>query len=368
MHYCIEDLVKFMKTKYKILVVEDDKILGENICQILDAEGYLVEYAENGKIGLEKALNSHPDLIISDIMMPEMDGFQMLSEISKNEDTSLIPFIFLTAKTDGENLRKGMSLGADDYIFKPFTIKDLLNSVEIRLRKKELEKIKLEQTKRQIFSKIHHDLRTPMMPILGYSDIIEQEEDLEQVKLMVRVIKDSSKKLYNRIEKFLIYNDLDYKQYNKRQLETQSVQINSEIILKVIESINSDLKSIERTNVNVIPATLKMDSWCLQVLLREVIENALLYSSIEKPVLINGETKENEYELTITDFGRGMSKEEINSISEFNKFGENKVAEPGVGLGLSIVKKIANIYQIQFRIESSLKEKTICYFNIPMVR
>ncbi|MCX7612115.1 MAG: response regulator [Ignavibacterium sp.] len=357
-----------MKTKYKILVIEDDKILGENICQILDAEGYIAEYAENGKIGLEKALNSHPDLIISDIMMPEMDGFQMLSEILKNEKISLIPFIFLTAKADEENLRKGMALGADDYIFKPFNIKDLLDSVEIRLRKKELEKIKLEQTKRQIFSKIHHDLRTPMMPILGYSDIIEQEENLEQVKLMVRVIKDSTKKLYNRIEKFLVYNDLDYKEYNKQQLEAQTVQIDSNIILRVIESINSNLKSIERTNFNVIPATLKMGSWCLQVLLREVIENALLYSPIEKPVLVNGEPKENGYELTITDFGRGMSKEEINSISEFNKFGENKIAEPGVGVGLSIVKKIAYIYQIQFRIKSTKNEKTICYFNIPIVR
>jgi len=122
--------------KQKILVIEDDNILLNNVGEILREENYEVKLEQNGKLGIKTAKSWNPDLIICDISMPVMDGYKVLSEILKSNQTKNIPFIFLTAKVGKDDIRKGMQLGADDYIFKPFTIDDLLTSVKIRLLKK----------------------------------------------------------------------------------------------------------------------------------------------------------------------------------------------------------------------------------------
>jgi DNA-binding response OmpR family regulator len=122
----------------KVLVIEDNKEILENTAEILELSNYQVYTAENGKIGIERALASKPDLILCDIMMPELDGYGVLHMIQNHPELHHTPFIFLTAKTDQSDMRKGMSLGADDYIPKPFDPTDLLNAVEARLKKAEL--------------------------------------------------------------------------------------------------------------------------------------------------------------------------------------------------------------------------------------
>lgn len=125
-----------MKTnKKKIAVIEDDASLLKNIKQILEEENFLVRTATDGEEGIHLIKEWLPDIVICDIAMPLKDGYEVLKEISANEDTKGIPFIFLTAKVEKDDLRKGMSLGADDYIFKPFEINDLLNSIQLRLSK-----------------------------------------------------------------------------------------------------------------------------------------------------------------------------------------------------------------------------------------
>lgn len=121
----------------KILVIEDNQDVRENLLEILTLSDYEAIGAENGKIGVDKALTLHPDLILCDVMMPELDGFGVLHILSKNPKTSAIPFVFLTAKTEMADLRKGMNLGADDYIMKPFDDVELLEAIETRLRKSE---------------------------------------------------------------------------------------------------------------------------------------------------------------------------------------------------------------------------------------
>jgi len=121
----------------KILAIEDDPFLRNNICELLANEGYGIDSAENGKIGLEKAKKILPDLIISDIMMPDMDGFKVLEELRRNLNTAAIPFIFITARIEMENFKKGMNLGADYYLFKPFDVRDLLYAVQTSLGKRE---------------------------------------------------------------------------------------------------------------------------------------------------------------------------------------------------------------------------------------
>jgi len=119
----------------KILVIEDNTEVRENIAEILELSNYKVIAAEDGKKGVELALQQTPDLIVCDIMMPELDGYGVLHLLNKHIETYDIPFIFLTAKSEKSDLRKGMEMGADDYITKPFDGIELLNAIEIRLKK-----------------------------------------------------------------------------------------------------------------------------------------------------------------------------------------------------------------------------------------
>lgn len=123
------------QTKNKILVIEDNQDVRENLIELLSLSGFDVEGAENGKIGVKKALQLLPDLILCDIMMPELDGYGTLQILSKHPETLKIPFIFLSAKTERESIRKGMNLGADDYITKPFEESELITAIENRLKK-----------------------------------------------------------------------------------------------------------------------------------------------------------------------------------------------------------------------------------------
>lgn len=121
-----------------ILVIDDNTDIRENTAEILELAGYKTLTAENGKKGVEAAVRDKPALIICDIMMPELDGYGVLHLLRKNPDTQNIPFIFLTAKTERSDLRKGMEMGADDYVTKPFEDIELLNAVEVRLKRLEI--------------------------------------------------------------------------------------------------------------------------------------------------------------------------------------------------------------------------------------
>lgn len=121
-----------------ILIIEDNFEVRENTAEILELAGYKVFTAENGKLGVEVAIDENPDLIVCDIMMPVLDGYGVLHLLSKNPQTATIPFIFLTAKAEKSDYQKGMEMGADGYIAKPFDDTELLNAIETRLRKAEI--------------------------------------------------------------------------------------------------------------------------------------------------------------------------------------------------------------------------------------
>jgi len=123
----------------KVLIIEDNNDIRENVVEILELAGYEVFAASNGKTGVELAQKNLPDIILCDIMMPELDGYGVLYLLNKNPQLTTIPFIFLTAKAERIDLRKGMEMGADDYLTKPFDDMELLNAIESRLKKKETQ-------------------------------------------------------------------------------------------------------------------------------------------------------------------------------------------------------------------------------------
>lgn len=133
----------------KILLIEDDVVLRENTAELLELSNYEVVTAPNGKAGVETAMEYLPNIIICDIMMPELDGYGVLGALAKNESTKHIPFVFLSAKTERKDVRKGMDLGADDYITKPFDEEELLSAIESRLAKAAIFK-DIEEEKHEV--------------------------------------------------------------------------------------------------------------------------------------------------------------------------------------------------------------------------
>jgi DNA-binding response OmpR family regulator len=156
-----------------ILVIDDNKDIRENIAEILDLAGYKTFMAENGKKGVEIALKEKPSMIICDIMMPELDGYGVLHLLRKNRETEFIPFIFLTAKTERNDFRKGMEMGADDYITKPFEEIELLNAVEIRLKKSAILNQSYDQSFRGL-NQFLHDVKGT-----GLARQLAEQYDLE---------------------------------------------------------------------------------------------------------------------------------------------------------------------------------------------
>lgn len=139
----------------KILIIEDNKEVRENTAEILELAGFHVLTTRNGKEGVKVAITELPDLIICDIMMPELDGYGVLHILSKKENTRNIPFIFMTAKTDKSDIRKGMNMGADDYLTKPFDDNELLDAVETRLDKAEIARQDYAQNLEGLDTLIH---------------------------------------------------------------------------------------------------------------------------------------------------------------------------------------------------------------------
>lgn len=134
----------------RVLLIEDDKTVRENTEELLMLSDYTVFTAKNGKEGVEKAKSELPDIIVCDVMMPEMDGYDVLTNLAQDDTTLEIPFIFLSAKTDHKDVRKGMELGADDYLTKPFEEEDLINAIESRIAKTDILKAKRSEKKSEI--------------------------------------------------------------------------------------------------------------------------------------------------------------------------------------------------------------------------
>jgi len=176
----------------KLLVIEDNQEVRENLEEILSLSNYDVVTAEDGLVGVEKALKEKPNLIICDVMMPKLDGFGVLRILSQKAQTSHIPFIFLTAKTEVQDMRKGMGLGADDYITKPFQSTELLDAVEIRLQKSE----RLEQLFQQ--------------DIMSNKTLIDESKGLEDLNSLYQ---NKESKSYNKKDILFREGDLPKRIY-----------------------------------------------------------------------------------------------------------------------------------------------------------
>ena len=353
-----------------ILVVEDDSVVRKNILQFLKMEGYVVKEASNGLEAIGILENFYPSLIISDVMMPEMGGYELLGRLQKNPVMSKIPFIFLTARVDDADVRNGMSLGADDYITKPFRLIDLLRAVETRLRKKEQSRNEIEEIKMNISLYVPHELRTPLVSIMGYTDLLLDElDDLskDEIKEMLWDIKSSNRRLHKLIEKFLLYAQLN--------LDCTSNQLDSDLFYSKYDSIK-DLISEEilelneaavriddiKLNIAAEPPNIQLKH--LRFMLSELMENSIKFSDRGSPIEVDT-MKNGDFCLLIKDYGRGMTPDQIQNISLFKQFDRNVYQQSGNGLGIAITKKIINLYGGEFKMRSEKDRFTEVEVRLP---
>ena len=356
----------------KILIIEDEPEVRQNICEILECKDYKVFSAKDGIEGVQIAKDILPDLVISDIMMPGMNGFQVLEEFQKDELLSSMPFIFLSAKTDKISIRSGMELGADDYLTKPFRAKELISAVQIRLRKKERLQKEVDNLRKNISMTLPHEMRTPLIPILGYSQIILDDYDnltKEEIIEMVTQIKIGSKRLSARIEKFINYSAVEIYFGDPELLKTMAdsiIEYTRELISQTAIEIVRQFDREKDIKVVVEQAELKIPESYLRIIIKEIIENACKFSDEFSPILLEGKLHDGHYEITINNSGRGMSRDEINKIRAFEQFKKDVYQQVGTGLGLITAKRAAELFGGEFFIESVENKSTSIRIKLPL--
>jgi len=179
----------------KILVIEDETLLRENTIELLELEGFQAISAENGVVGVQLAQKCKPDLIICDVMMPELDGFGVLHQLRLNSATASIPFIFLTAKTERGDIREGMDLGADDYLAKPYDANELLKAIATRLEKHAtlMQQYQTEHRRAEALEKEIQDLQQFMATQENFLKNFVQElkNPLSNINMAICMIKDA---------------------------------------------------------------------------------------------------------------------------------------------------------------------------------
>jgi CheY-like chemotaxis protein/anti-sigma regulatory factor (Ser/Thr protein kinase) len=363
---------------YKILVIEDTADVRENIAEILESENYEVYKAENGIIGVDVAEKVQPDLILCDIMMPQMDGYEVLESLRKKVSTSTTPFIFLTAKNTREDLRRGMALGADDYISKPFTIDELLNSIKIRLEKAEEFKVKSERKLNELTQNLGMPITSvinePLKAIIGFSRMVMTEypnmEKPEIAEFMALVYK-AGMKLNKVVHKTMLYYRLEALTYRNEELDKCRAEVcyNAGTALKeVVQELALAHNRID--DVLVLLDTIenvRIPKDMLKSLIGELIENALLYSPKRTNIKVISGIERGKLVLTISDEGIGFSSEQITKIGAFTQFSQDFNKQEGIGLGLTVVRKILTLFDGQITINSAPGVGTTIKVFIPTV-
>ena len=232
-----------MNTKTKILVIEDDQLIRNNVISILKNENFQTISADNGQDGLTKAMNEQPDLILCDINLPNMQGFDILENFKTSDLVNTTPFIFMTAFTDREHFRRGMELGADDYLYKPFTPEELLKSIHSRLKK---------------FDSQLNFARNSMDIIDGTLDQKLEELEAETANLQ-NLVKDHEATIMEETIKVIETSKKLHKiqQLIKKESENPSISEQSAAILKRLK-INLNIREPYRKNLSIFQLKFNM--------------------------------------------------------------------------------------------------------------
>lgn len=360
----------------QILVIEDEINIRENLTEILTLEKFDVIGAENGLDGVEKARQHLPDLIICDIMMPELDGFGVLMELRNHAATANIPFIFLTAVVDRASNRYGMNIGADDYITKPFTPAEVLSAIRTRLEKRRSVEVEYEQKfdrlRRNIVHALPHELRTPLTGILGCADFLMMENEMidpQQVISVAQIIERSAKRLQHLIENYLLYAQLEILGSDEKGVEDLRADAAITPAATIYDAAHYQARLNDREKdlrLNVVNGSIAISEQNLAKIVYELVDNACKFSPLGTPIDVEARVDSDHYTLTVTDQGRGMTPEAIRSIGAYVQFERKLYEQQGVGLGLTLVRKLAELHGGSLTVQSQTDSGSTFQVTLPI--
>ena len=365
----------------RILVVEDDTHLMEGIRDILELNGYEVLTATNGSVGLEvlQSQNQPPDLIVSDIMMPRMDGYAFFNAVRAEENWIAIPFIFLTAKGERDDIFRGKSMGAEDYVVKPFDADELLVAVDSRLkRQRQLNQQRDHEVsgiKRNILNILNHEFRTPLTYVVAYADMLHRDaDDLEvtDMRAFLRGINSGANRIRRLVENFILLVELETGEAQKTFAWRCTPLTNYFELLCMIQDKYIDLIEEKQVTVEIevdddLPP-IKADADYLTAALECLVENAIKFT--EQPgrqVLLRAYEDDGYVSLSVSDHGRGIPVEELDKIFQpFYQINREKYEDQGAGSGLAIVDGIVRLHGGSASVESVYGEGSTFTMRIPV--
>jgi two-component system sensor histidine kinase/response regulator len=360
----------------KILVIEDEHSLREDILDILTYEHFQVIGCQNGLEGVKAARNKLPDLIICDVMMPELDGYGVLMEVRSDPATANIPLIFLTAKTSRADMRRGMELGADDYLTKPFTHQELTSAVKTRLEKQanimqEYHR-NMESLRENVIRALPHELRTPLTGIMGYSRMLMEDADTidaKQIFQMAHGIDKAARRMHRLTENYLLYAQIEIILTDRERLSSirqNSIDNGRPYVTKAIQQKAAEYERSQDVDYECEPTALPISGESLDKIVVELMDNALKFSESGTPIIVRGVCQTKYFDLSITNLGRGMSADQIASIGAYMQFERRIYEQTGVGLGLIIAKRLTEIHGGSLEITSNPNSETTILLKLPL--
>lgn len=350
------------KAHKKVLIIDDTEEIRMLISESLKIYGFQTIVAADGEQGIRTAKQELPDLIICDIRMPKVDGYATLTSLRDEEATSTIPFIFLSGAAEKIDMRRGMELGADDYLTKPFTHKELMAAVNARLDKQaELQRQsdkKLDELRGNITMALPHELRTPLNGIMGLASLmVEDHAKMKPAEVLdsAKFIHESALRLHRLIENFLVYSQIQLMATESKRIDipASAVPINPEdIITEVARSVARRHKREKDLDLVLQPAKLLIPGDNFKKIVEELVDNAFKFSEPGKPIHLIAEITGSTYHLYVSDHGRGMTPEQIGKVGPQMQFDRKTYEQQGSGLGLVIAKRLTEMLGGQFSLQS----------------
>ena len=358
-----------------LLVIEDDPEVLDNITEILTETGYQVLQANNGKRGIAVAQEQHPDLIICDIIMPHASGHDVLRALRADPDTTQIPLIFLTAMVDQPDQRKGMNLGAEDYIAKPFSARELLASVKTRLTRQEAFRARqeavLEELRQSITRIVPHEFFTPLTTILGGADLIldpSSSFDRDQIRELAGFIHQAGLRLKDLVENYILYVQLELQATRPDSLATlrgQQTSLAATLVKQYATAASSRHQRSSDLVLDLDESAVGMAPEYLAKIVDELVDNACKFSPIDTPVHVKVYSNDSDFVLKVTDEGRGMSAHDTDRIGALLQFDRDKHEQQGSGMGLALVSRLAELHGGRMTIESQPDNGATVILTLP---
>jgi two-component system sensor histidine kinase/response regulator len=359
-----------------ILVVDDDPSILGSMIDLLQIAGYRVVAAVNGAKGLQTMQHHIPDLIVADIMMPEMDGYEFYQAVRENPDWIAIPFIFLTAKGGQKDIQKGYRLGADHYLTKPFEPEDLLVTIEARLKRtteiQAATREEMEHTKSWLLSIISHELSTSLNWMYGQVSMLEEGYRLmtgDVVDRMLHGARGETERLLRLIEDLILLARIDSGLVQleiERHCEDTILRHHIKNAVWVLGS-KAEEKRITFTYPLETDLAARGVPAYIEDILKRLIDNAIKFGKKGGHIWIRLEKRDEFAAISVQDNGIGIEPEQQKNL--FNRFEQEHQQEPGqqnAGLGLAIAKRLIELQGGTIQAENAPDQGSVFTVTLPI--